>query len=1169
MKRTRSLLPARLALALGSLLTVAVPAFVVTEAEAQGITADDRCRQELSIASRRYLERVLTARISCQSGIINGKVFASVDCINSRGDERLDKKLRRAEDKLTNIGGACAGVSLQLLGFPGVCDDPNGPPFDTADFQQCILTETDEILSQLLDVYYPPGLDMERGNLAVCMRGSPKDAAMSRRRKHRARETCLVGQSFGFLENDVQCREEILPFGAGTGDAAVDRQLARAYSALLGAIPLACVDIQIDDIGYQSDCTDETGGLFTVFDLKQCYFRANRQSVLDSLAIIFPTEAVCGDGNVSPGEECDNGLAGNSDTVPNACRTDCTNPKCHDGVFDNLSGEQCDDGNTVNTDCCVNECVLAVCGDGIQNCTEECDNFPNNGNLPNQCRANCQNPRCGDGVEDTGEECDDGNLTNEDGCSSLCFVEECGDEIKQEGLGEECDEGVDNANEPDKCRATGPFKCKLPGCPDGIVDTGEVCDDGNTNNDDECSNTCAICGDGQKAPSEECDGDSSQCPAGEGCLANCSCEPACPTEGELVLYAGYGQVCDTNADCPVGTCDPGNGRCRTVTRLDSGWTGLAHDSDINDGIRTRGRIECDSHGPVCGECDVVGVDPSTRACRCSNNTRTVCNDPFDAVSSDCPACVGGFRVNGISCGANADCQLAPCSRRCNNNAAVCSSNADCPGSTCANPARCQNNTTVTCTTNTDCPGSTCLPAVTSCGNGLSCTANADCVGSCTGEAGCNCYFGAPFPLASGGTPACIVNRFAEDIVGTANVDLGQGEISAKLRTQVFLGASTVNPCPTCGGRCSNNSAVLCDRDLDCSGGTCQLDPVADDGIRGGVCTNGDVAGLSCDATGTNSSFPAYTSGPNGGSYSLDCLPNVGKNVSGQGLSINLTQTTGTSELAFNVSCGGAFSGFSCPCLLCSGDTSVPCNTHEECSGFEGNCSLGASFRCLSNTDCQNLDVGPCIVVGSAKRCSKKTTKICLSDADCLNETVGNCNPSMCSSFTGGTAAAPNQCNELQCSDIGGGIGECTTGPDALFCNGVVKANGSGVLACTQNADCQAGVIGIDAGECDLAVRQGCFFDPITAIGDPDPSTPIGASSFCIPPTSNGGINSVAGLPGPGRILNQATARTFCGNDLTKQYIPGVGGCLPAAAPTLHDEEDRAATPPRRQRSRAR
>ncbi|TFH23136.1 MAG: hypothetical protein E4H03_06880, partial [Myxococcales bacterium] len=54
-------------------------------------------------------------------------------------------------------------------------------------------------------------------------------------------------------------------------------------------------------------------------------------------------EGVCGDGVVDEnlGEECDDAGA-NSDTIPDACRTDCTLPTCGDGVTD--TGEQCDDG---------------------------------------------------------------------------------------------------------------------------------------------------------------------------------------------------------------------------------------------------------------------------------------------------------------------------------------------------------------------------------------------------------------------------------------------------------------------------------------------------------------------------------------------------------------------------------------------------------------------------------------------------------------------------------------------------------------------------------------------------------------------------------------------------------------------------------------------------------
>jgi cysteine-rich repeat protein len=72
--------------------------------------------------------------------------------------------------------------------------------------------------------------------------------------------------------------------------------------------------------------------------------------------------ASCGDGLVDPPEECDNGLA-NSDSAPDACRTNCTNPFCGDGVQD--TGEECDDGNNVDGDGCHGDCTIEGCGDAI------------------------------------------------------------------------------------------------------------------------------------------------------------------------------------------------------------------------------------------------------------------------------------------------------------------------------------------------------------------------------------------------------------------------------------------------------------------------------------------------------------------------------------------------------------------------------------------------------------------------------------------------------------------------------------------------------------------------------------------------------------------------------------------------------------------------------------
>ncbi len=82
----------------------------------------------------------------------------------------------------------------------------------------------------------------------------------------------------------------------------------------------------------------------------------------------------CGDGTIDAGagEECDDGSA-NSDTTPDACRTDCTLPICGDGVTD--TSEDCDDGNTKDFDGCSSICIHETIFE--TSCTRDCDCYFN------------------------------------------------------------------------------------------------------------------------------------------------------------------------------------------------------------------------------------------------------------------------------------------------------------------------------------------------------------------------------------------------------------------------------------------------------------------------------------------------------------------------------------------------------------------------------------------------------------------------------------------------------------------------------------------------------------------------------------------------------------------------------------------------------------------------
>ncbi|MBR4984270.1 MAG: DUF4215 domain-containing protein [Proteobacteria bacterium] len=218
----------------------------------------------------------------------------------------------------------------------------------------------------------------------------------------------------------------------------------------------------------------------------------------------------CGNGKVEAGEICDSGhlcksgaaegCTYHADVEANGCTTSCTNPNCNNGKLD--PGEDCDcagSGTCIFADAyqsgnpaCLN-CRISGCGDGILDGSnkEECDD----GNLSDEdmCTSKCTLPKCGDGIVSPaiGEVCDDG--INDGGyghCGYGCSYEppKCGDGIVDQAHGELCDDGPDMAGGYGKCTKA----CKYEEyCGDHIVqDAYEQCDDGDQNGKGSCTAQC-------------------------------------------------------------------------------------------------------------------------------------------------------------------------------------------------------------------------------------------------------------------------------------------------------------------------------------------------------------------------------------------------------------------------------------------------------------------------------------------------------------------------------------------------------------------------------------------------------------------------------------------------------------------------------------------------------
>ncbi len=110
-------------------------------------------------------------------------------------------------------------------------------------------------------------------------------------------------------------------------------------------------------------------------------------------------EGLCGDGNPTAPEECDDGNNTDGDGCSAGCMLeDSVTPGCGNGILE--LGEECEPGEYVGEDI---------------SCSEECEIV---GTLPPLTT-------CGDNMVEGDEQCDDGNTIDWDGCSSTCQNESC------------------------------------------------------------------------------------------------------------------------------------------------------------------------------------------------------------------------------------------------------------------------------------------------------------------------------------------------------------------------------------------------------------------------------------------------------------------------------------------------------------------------------------------------------------------------------------------------------------------------------------------------------------------------------------------------------------------------------------------------------------------------
>ncbi len=235
---------------------------------------------------------------------------------------------------------------------------------------------------------------------------------------------------------------------------------------------------------------------------------------------------------------------------------------------------------------------------------------------------------CGDGVCDLQE--------NPCSCPVDCGIT-CGDDC--------CDISETTASCPQDC----------PGCGDGFIQAGEQCDDSNTDNTDDCLNTCvaATCGDGfLRVGVEACDDGNSN--ATDACLDTCTMAFC----GDGVIWAGVEACDDANTD----NTDSCLNACVSASCGDGFlWVGV---EECDDGNTVDGD-GCDSNCLI-EQCGNGICDSSENECTCPQDCATLCGDGCCASGEDCTSCAQDCRD---TCGDGC----------CNGAETTASCAQDCPG----------------------------------------------------------------------------------------------------------------------------------------------------------------------------------------------------------------------------------------------------------------------------------------------------------------------------------------------------------------------------------------------------------------------------------------------------------------------------------------------------------